>query len=83
MNYKTKRELQNKARLACRLADILKYDAENLVMELNELYEDYFIEAIRDTKETMQNFVDTITEMEYLLYLERLKEPQGALFLFA
>lgn len=74
MNYKTKRELQNKARLACGLADILKYDAENLVMELNELYEDYFIEAIRDTKETMQNFVDTITEMEYLLYLERLKE---------
>lgn len=74
MNYKTKRELQNKARLACGLADILKYDAENLVMELNELYEDYFIETIRDTKETMQNFVDTITEMEYLLYLERLKE---------
>lgn len=74
MNYKTKRELQNKARLACGLADILKYDAENLVMELNELYEDYFIEAICDTKETMQNFVDTITEMEYLLYLERLKE---------
>ena len=74
MNYKTKRELQNKARLACGLADILKYDAENLVMELNELYEDYFIEAIHDTKETMQNFVDTITEMEYLLYLERLKE---------
>lgn len=74
MNYKTKRELQNKARLACGLADILKYDTENLVAELNELYEDYFIEAIRDTKETMQNFVDTITEMEYLLYLERLKE---------
>lgn len=74
MNYKIKRELQNKARLACGLADILKYDAENLVMELNELYEDYFIEAIRDTKETMQNFVDVITEMEYLLYLERLKE---------
>lgn len=74
MNYKTKRELQNKARLACGLADILKYDSENLVMELNELYEDYFIEAIRDTKETMQNFVDVITEMEYLLYLERLKE---------
>ena len=56
------------------MADILKYDAENLVMELNELYEDYFVEAIRDTKETMQNFVDVITEMEYLLYLERLKE---------
>ena len=74
MNYKTKRELQNKARLACGLADILKYDSENLVMELNELYEDYFIEAIRDTKETMQNFIDTITEMEYLLYLERFKE---------
>lgn len=74
MNYKTKRELQNKARLACGLADILKYDSENLVMELNELYEDYFIEAIRDTKETTQNFVDVITEMEYLLYLERLKE---------
>lgn len=74
MNYKTKRELQNKARLACGLADILKYDSENLVAELNELYEDYFIDAIRDTKETMQNFVDVITEMEYLLYMERFKE---------
>lgn len=74
MNYKTKRELQNKARLACGLADILKYDAENLVTELNELYEDYFVDAIRDTKETMQNFVDTITEMEHLLYMERFKE---------
>lgn len=74
MNYKTKRELQNKARLACGLADILKYDSENLVTELNELYEDYFVDAIRDTKETMQNFVDVITEMEYLLYMERFKE---------
>lgn len=74
MNYKAKRELQNKARLACGLADILKYDAENLATELNELYEDYFVDAIRDTKETMQNFVDVITEMEYLLYMERFKE---------
>lgn len=74
MNYKTKRELQNKARLACGLADILKYDSENLVAELNELYEDYFIDAIRDTKETMQNFVNVIAEMEYLLYMERFKE---------
>lgn len=75
MNYKAKRELQNKARLACGLADILKYDAENLATELNELYEDYFVDAIQDTKETMQNFVDVITEMEYLLYMERFKEP--------
>ena len=75
MNYKTKRELQNKARLACGLANILKYDAENLATELNELYEDYFVDAIQGTKETMQNFVDVITEMEYLLYMERFKEP--------
>lgn len=55
----------------------------SLATELNELYEDYFVDAVQDTKETIQNFVDVITEMEYLLYMERFKEPVRTLFLFA
>ena len=46
----------------------------NLATELNKLYEDYFVDAVQDTKETIQNFVDVITEMEYLLYMEKYKE---------
>lgn len=46
----------------------------SLAIKLNELHEDYFVDAVQDTKETMQNFVDAITEIEYLLYMERFKE---------
>lgn len=74
MNNKTKRDIRDKARLACGLADILKYDADNLLTDSVDLESLYFVDTLIDTKETMQNFVDTITEIEYLLYLEKLKE---------
>lgn len=74
MNNKTKREIRSKARIACGLADVLKYDTNNILSDANECHMDILIETVLDTKETLQNIVDVIAEIEYLLYLERFKE---------
>lgn len=74
MNNKTKREIRSKARIACGLSDVLKYDTSNILSDANECHMDILIETVLNTKETLQNLVDVIAEIEYLLYLERFKE---------
>ena len=74
MSDKTKREIRSKARIAHGLADVLKYDTGNIVSDANECYMDVLINTVLDTKETLQNLADVITEIEYLLYLETFKE---------
>lgn len=70
MTDRTKREIRNKARLACCLADILEYDTENLKNDSNECNPDQLYKTIQETKETIQNLVDMVTEIEYALYLD-------------
>lgn len=74
MSNKTKREIRSKARIAHGLADVLRYDTGNIVSDANECHADILIGTVFDTKETLQNLVDIITEIEYLLYLETFKE---------
>lgn len=73
MNNKTKRKIRNKARLTCGLADILKYDVGNLMSDTNDFDVDRMMDTVQETKETLQNLVDVIVEIEYLLYLNRFK----------
>lgn len=74
MSNKTKREIRSKARIAHGLADVLRYDTGNILSDANECHMDILIGTVLDTKETLQNLVDTIVEIEYLLYLEACKE---------
>ena len=74
MSNKTKREIRSKARIANGLADVLKYDTGNIMSDANDCYMDVLIDTVSDTKETLQNLVDVVTEIEYLLYLEKFKE---------
>lgn len=69
MNRNVKKDIRNKARLICGLTNILQYDSENLLNDTNEFNTDRVIETVQDTKETVQNIVDIIAEIEYLLYL--------------
>lgn len=70
MRSRTKIEIRNKARLIHCLASILEYDAENLKNDANLCHPDDLFRTIRDTKDTLQNIADTITEIEYELYLD-------------
>lgn len=74
MNNRSKREIQNKTRLAHCLVDILEYDIDNLKNDANECNPDELMETLQETKATMQNVIDIVTEIEYILYLEKLKE---------
>lgn len=74
MSNKAKREIRSKARIANGLADVLRYDTGNIVSDANECHMDILIDTVLDTKQTLQNLVDVIVEIEYLLYLETFKE---------
>jgi hypothetical protein len=73
MNVRVKRELQNKARLAHCLVDILEYDVDNLKNDTNECKSEELLETLTEVKETLQNITDIIVEMEYALYLDKFK----------
>lgn len=73
MNVRVKRELQNKARLAHCLVDILEYDVDNLKNDTNECKPEELLETLTEVKETLQNITDIIVEMEYALYLDKFK----------
>lgn len=73
MNTRVKRELQNKARLAYCLVDILEYDVDNLKNDTNECKSEELLETLTEVKETLQNITDIIVEMEYALYLDKFK----------
>lgn len=74
MNARIKREIQNKTRLAHCLVDILEYDIDNLKNDAHECDPDELMETLQETKATMQNLIDITTEIEYALYLDKLKE---------
>lgn len=74
MNNSTKKDIRSKSRLARGLVEVLQYDTDNLVSDSNECHIDELIETLLDTKETLQNLTDIMTEIEYLLYLHKFKE---------
>lgn len=74
MNSKSKRDIRNKARLTAGLVNILKYDVNNLVMDTNECDLNSLFRTMEDVKETTQNVIDVLAEIEYILYLNQFKE---------
>lgn len=74
MNSQAKKNIRNKVRLMRCLVNILEYDIENLRNIVDECDPDVLLETLSDTKEILQNVVDIIIEMEYIIYLNKLKE---------
>lgn len=72
MNTRAKRDIQNKSRLAHCLVDILEYDISNLKNDANECNPDELMNTLQETKETIQNLIDIVTEIEYAIYLDNL-----------
>lgn len=74
MNNRVKREIRNKARLAYCLIDVLEYNIFDVKNKSNECDINILDKTIQEAKTTLQNIVDIIVELEYILYLEKFKE---------
>lgn len=73
MHHKTKHAIRDKARLTYGLSLVLKDDVDALRMCVNDFNVDRLYEAVRDVTETLDKLVDIIAQLEYSLYLEKLK----------
>ena len=73
MHHKTKQGIRDKARLTYGLSLVLKDDVDTLRSCVNDFDIDRLYEAIRDTVETLDKLVDVMAQLEYILYLEKLK----------
>ena len=74
MHAKVKKNIRDKTRLTYGLSIVLKDDVEQLRSCVDEFDVDRLYEAIRDTVGTLDKIVDIVAQLEYTLYLERLKE---------
>lgn len=72
MDYKElKMLMRGKARLARGLVNLLKDDTEQIYNDVNVFDVISLEEALQDTKRTTQQLQDTITDLEYYLYLAK------------
>lgn len=74
MNHKTKSEIRSKAKLAYGLLNILKYDIDNLRIDMNECDIDALSRTLQETTQTLENLTDVISEIEYVLFVYGMKE---------
>ena len=73
MKTRTKRKITENARLTYRLTYILKDCVDNIRVRTYQHELDKLDAVIDDTKEILQKLTDTVTEIEYMLYLEHIK----------
>lgn len=65
----TKREMKLRARLMKGLVNALKSDVDYICADVNNFDVICMSESLREARDTTQRMVDSITELEYLLYL--------------
>ena len=70
-----KKEMKDRAWLIRGLVNSLNYDADYIFSDVENYDVICMGESIKDTKQTIQNLVDNVTELEYLLYL--LTQPES------
>lgn len=71
MRKDLKNDMRKRARTCLGLAELIKDDVIQLRADLNDFDMDCLEEAMKDTKSTLQMFIDNITEIEYMMYLMR------------
>ena len=72
----TKHEMMERARLVRGLANALTHDAEYIYDDVRTYDTVCMAESIRDIKDTINRLVDNVTELEYMLYLEKRGESR-------
>lgn len=74
MNNQIKSSIRSKARLIYGLLNVLKYDVDNLRMDVHTCEVANLMKTIQDTNMTLENLIDIIAEIEYLVYLHNSEE---------
>lgn len=75
MKNKAKNDIRAKAKLAYGLLNILKYDIDNLRIDVNSCDENSLRKTLQDTNRTLENLIDVIGEIEYIVFLYGTEEP--------
>lgn len=75
MNNKAKNDIRTKAKLTYGLLNILKYDIDNLRIDVNSCDMESLRRTLQDTNRTLENMMDVIGEIEYIVFLYGTEEP--------
>lgn len=74
MKTRVKAKIKSRARISRGLLCVLKDDVENLSMAVDNFDILAINQATREINDTLQKFIDNLTELEYILYLHEHKE---------
>ena len=74
MNQTAKNNIRAKAKLAYGLLNILKYDIDNLRVDVKDCDLDSLKRTLDDTNRTLENLTDVVGEIEYIVFLHSTKE---------
>ena len=75
MDIRTKNDIRAKAKLAYGLLNVLEYDLDNLRTDVNECNVDDLRKTLQDTTRTLDNLIDVIGEIEYIVFLYGTEGP--------
>lgn len=74
MRKNAKHEMRKRARAAMGIVNLLKDDIDQVRVDVTDFDMICLEESLRDTKLTIQMLVDSITEIEYMLYMYKARE---------
>ena len=71
---KSKLEIKKRARMCDGMLNLLRDDIRQLRADADDFDIICLEESLKDTRSTLQMFVDNVTEIEYVLYLLKTRE---------
>lgn len=74
MRKDLKNDMRKRARACLGLTDLIKDDIIQLRADLHDFDISCLEESLKDTKATIQMFIDNVTEIEYMLYLLKARD---------
>lgn len=74
MRKNLKNDMLKRARACLGLTDLMKDDIIQLRADLHDFDILCLEESLKDTKATLQMFIDNVTEIEYMLYLLKARD---------
>ena len=74
MRKDLKHDMRKRARACLGLTDLMKDDIIQLRADLHDFDILCLEESLKDTKATLQMFIDNVTEIEYMLYLLKARD---------
>lgn len=74
MRKNLKHDMRKRVRACLGLTDLMKDDIIQLRADLHDFDILCLEESLKDTKATLQMFIDNVTEIEYMLYLLKARD---------